>query len=262
MRHLIWITVVVAAVFVAVIMLPAQISFHEELNQGVQAYKAANYDAAIQRFQNAIALDSKNAVAHLYLATAYAQQYIPGVNTADNIRLAGSAISEYQAVLQINPQSMDSMKGIGYLQLQSKRFDEAKLSFRKAIEVDPKDPETYYSVGVIDWTQAYTKRMAILEKLHLAQDQSLINKTECWDVRSASEAVIRDGMEMLTKAIERRPDYDDAMAYMNLMYRERANIQCSDPTSYQSDVDAADHWVDMVMNIKKNKSTEIREANL
>ena len=256
MRHLLWIGVVVAAVSVAVVTLPAQISFHEELNQGVQAYKAANYDAAIQHFRNAIALDSKNAVAHLYLATAYAQQYIPGVNTADNIRLADSAISEYQAVLQINPQSMDSMKGIGYLQLQSKRFDEAKVSFRKAIEIDPKDPETYYSIGVIDWTQAYTNRMAILEKLHLAQDQPFINKAECWEVRSASESAIKDGMEMLTNAIERRPDYDDAMAYMNLMYRERANIQCSDPTSYQSDVDAADHWVDMVMAVKRAKAAK------
>jgi tetratricopeptide (TPR) repeat protein len=253
-RHLIWIAFVAAAACVAVITLPAQISFHEELNHGVQSYKAANYAAAIQHFRNATDLDPKNAVAHLYLATTYAQQYIPGVNTPDNNRLADSAISEYEAVLQINPQSMDSMKGIGYLQLQSKRFDEAKLSFRKAIEVDPKDPETYYSVGVIDWTQAYTKRMAVFSNLNLTQDQSLISKAECWEVRSANEAAVQDGMEMLTKAIELRPDYDDAMAYMNLIYRERANIQCSDPTNYRSDMDKADHWVDMTLNIKKTKA--------
>ena len=254
MRHVMWISVVVAAVLVAVILLPAQISFHEELNEGVQAYKAANYDAAAQHFRNAIAVDSKNAIAHLYLATTYAQLYIPGVNTPENNHFADSAIFEYRAVLEINPQSMDSMKGIAYLELQSKKFDEAKASYRKAIAIDPKDPETYYSIGVIDWTQAYSNRMAMLDKLHLSQDQSLISKAECWDVRSANEAPIKEGMEMLTKAIDLRADYDDAMAYMNLMYRERANIQCSDPTSYRSDTDEADRWVDMTMNIKKIKA--------
>ena len=254
MRHLVWIVVAVAAVSVAVVTLPAQISFHEELNQGVQAYKAASYDAAAQHFRNAIALNSKNAVAHLYLATTYAVQYIPGVNSPENNQLADSAISEYQAVLEINPQSIDAIKGIASLELQSKKFDEAKVSYRKAIEIDPKDPETYYSIGVIDWTQAYSKRMPVFSKLNLSPDQPLINKPECWDVQSANQAAIKDGMEMLTKAIALRPDYDDAMAYMNLLYREGANIQCSDPTSYRSDMDAADHWVDMTMNIKKIKA--------
>ena len=46
------------------------------------------------------------------------------------------------------------------------------------------------------------------------------------------------------------------MAYMNLMYRERANIQCSDPTSYRSDIGEADRWVDMVMTIKKAKAAK------
>ena len=38
---------------------------------------------------------------------------------------------------------------------------------------------------------------------------------------------------MLEKALELRPDYDDAMAYMNLMYRERADLQCDDPLPAQ-----------------------------
>lgn len=256
MRHLMWIAIVIAAGLVAVTLLPAQISFHEELNQGVQAYKAANYDEAIQHFRNAIALDPKNATAHMYLATTYGQRYIPDVTSPENIRLAEEAISEYQAVLQIHPQSVDSIKGIAYLELMSKRFDEAKASYRKAIEIDPKDSESYYSIGVIDWTRAYTKRMGVLEKLHLTQDQPLINKAECWEVRSFSEAAVNDGMQMLTKAIELRPDYDDAMAYMNLLYRERANIHCSDPTSYRSDIDAADRWIDMTLAAKKAKAAK------
>jgi hypothetical protein len=31
---------------------------------------------------------------------------------------------------------------------------------------------------------------------------------------------------MFKKAINLRPDYDDAMAYRNLMYREKADVEC------------------------------------
>ncbi len=230
--------------------------FQEELNQGVQAYKGARYDEATQHFRNAIALDPQSLQAHLYLASTFAQQYIPGVKNAENNHFADAAISEYQAVLEVNPQSVESLKGIASLDLQSKKFEEAKSFFRKALDVDANDPEAYYSIGVIAWTQTYTKRMSLFEKLHLKPDQALINKPECWELLSANDAAVKNGMEMFTKALELRPDYDDAMAYMNLMYRERANIQCNDSSSYDSDLGAANHWVDLTLSTKKAKSAK------
>src|SRR5579872_3789000 len=50
----------------------------DQLNKGVQAYKNAKFEEAINRFQNAVALDPSLLNARLYLATAYAQQYVPG----------------------------------------------------------------------------------------------------------------------------------------------------------------------------------------
>jgi tetratricopeptide (TPR) repeat protein len=164
-------------------MLIAQTGFRDELNLGVQAYKQAKYEEAIQHFQSAASLDPKNALAHLYLATSYAQQYSPGVEAPENAHWAEAAISEYEAVLRINSQSMDSLKGIAYLRLQQKKFDNAKAFFHEAIEVDAGDPENYYSVGVIDWTQAYTRRTAEYSKLKMRPDEFLINKAECWSVR-------------------------------------------------------------------------------
>ena len=38
-----------------------------------------------------------------------------------------------------------------------KKMDEAKQYHHKVTELDPNDPETYYSIGVIDWTEAYQK---------------------------------------------------------------------------------------------------------
>ena len=54
----------------------------DQLNKGVQSYKNARYEEAIEHFKNAVALDPSLVNARLYLATAYAQQYIPGADTA------------------------------------------------------------------------------------------------------------------------------------------------------------------------------------
>ena len=82
-------------------------------------------------------------------------------------------------------------------------------------------------MGVIDWTQTYQPRMETRAKLELKPEQSMINHTECWRVRDLNQEHVGDGIERLKKAIELRPDYGDAMAYRNLMYRERADIQCA-----------------------------------
>src|SRR6201995_450877 len=75
----------------------------DQLNKGVQAYRGAAYEEAIEHFKNAVSLDSDLKVAKMYLATAYAQQYVPGVDTPDNIRNAQQAIDEYKEVLQKDP---------------------------------------------------------------------------------------------------------------------------------------------------------------
>src|SRR5512144_442444 len=148
----------------------------DQLNKGVQSYKNAKYEEAINHFQQAVSLDPTLLNARLYLATAFAQQYIPGVDAEDNNRMGQNAIDQYEAVLERDPKNINSVKGIAYLYLQMKKFDDAKTWYRKASEIDPNDPETYYSVGVIDWTQAYQPRMEEFAKLGLKPTEMLSEK--------------------------------------------------------------------------------------
>lgn len=236
-------------------LLVAQSDFRGELNLGTAAFREARYEDAIRHFQAAASIRPQNGVAHLYLATAYAEQYIPGVESPDNVHYAEASVSEYQKVLEINPKSWESLKGVAYIYLQRKKFADAKAFYGKAIDLDPGDPETYYSIGVIDWTLAYIPRTELRERLALKPDAPLpIGAPECWELRDSNQAAIKEGMEMLTKAIDLRPDYDDAMAYLNLLYRERAEIECSDPASRAKDLQAADHWSDLVLSARKSKS--------
>jgi tetratricopeptide (TPR) repeat protein len=234
----------------------------DQLNKGVSAYKNAHYEEAINHFQQAVELDPSLLNARMYLATAYAQQYIPAVDSPDNVRMAQQAIEQYQKVLDSNPareQKVNSAKGIAYLYLNMKKFDEAKKYYRMASDVDPNDPEPYYSVGVIDWTASYQPRMEERAKLGMKPEESLNPKNKdqkkvCEELKQKNMPAISEGIDSLNKAIQLRPDYDDAMAYMNLMYREKADVECDDLAARAEDLKTADAWVDKTLATKKAKA--------
>ena len=255
-------TVVLFVVVFAAANLYAQSSAGAELNLGVQAYKQARYEEAIWHFEKAVALAPENAVAHMYLATAYAQEYIPGVNTPNNDRLAEKAIEQYQHVLDsdaVGSSRLNSAKGIAYLYLNMKKFEDSKKYYQMTSDLDPGDPEPYYSIGVIDWTECYQPRMEERTKLGVKPGENLNPKDKdqkrvCEELRAKNAPTIEDGISNLTRAIELRPDYDDAMAYLNLMYRERADLECDDPAARQQDLKTADEWVDKTIAVKKAKA--------
>jgi len=226
----------------------------DQLNKGVASYKNARYEQAIEHFKDAVSLDPGLENAKIYLATAYLAQYIPGVDSPENLGNANAAIEQYKAVLEQDPGNVNSIKGIAYLYLQMKKFDDAKQYYHKAIQVDPNDPEAYYSIGVINWTEAYQPRMEARAKLGLRPDEPLKDKKACAELRESGSAAIQEGLDNLNRALELREDYDDAMAYMNLLYREKADRECDQPDQRTADLKTADDWVDKAMAAKKAKA--------
>jgi tetratricopeptide (TPR) repeat protein len=237
----------------------------DQLNKGVQAYKASRFEQAVEHFKNANQLDPNLTVAKLYLATACVAQYVPGGDSPNNLQLANCAIDEYKVVLDADKGNKNtqllSLKGLASLYFNMKKFDEAKDYDKKAIEVDPNDPENYYSVAVIDWTQSYVPRMEARGKLGLKLDEPIKDKKVCEEIKEKNQDKVKEGIEMLEKAISLRKDYDDAMAYLNLMYRERADIQCGDPEARAADLKLADDMVAKTMETKKAKAEKANEQH-
>jgi len=232
----------------------------DQLNKGVQAYRGANYEQAIEHFKNAVSLDGDLKVAKMYLATAYAQQYVPGVETPENLRNAEQAIEEYKNVLKADPQNVTSLKGIAFLYMQQKKFDEARQYYKKAIDADPNDPETYYSVGVIDWSQTFKDAGDVKGKEGMHVEDELKGKGSqkiCDQMKEKDAQNVDEGMKMLQTAIDKRQDYDDAMAYMNLLYRRKANdMTCEDAEARANYIKQANDWSDRAMAARKKKADE------
>jgi tetratricopeptide (TPR) repeat protein len=233
----------------------------DNLNKGVQAYKSARFETAIDYFKKAVQLDPGLVNARLYLATAYSQQYIPGADTPENNQFAQQAIDVYKQILSgdtTKEQKLMALKGMASLYFGMKKMDDAKQYHQQVLQLDPNDPDTYYSIGVIDWTETYHDAAELKSKEGLKVDDDIVKDRKlaklCQAVKEKNEAKVNEGIQMLNKALELRKDYDDAMAYLNLMYRRKADIECGDEGAREADIKTAQEWVDKTLQTKKEKA--------
>jgi Tfp pilus assembly protein PilF len=62
------------------------------MDAGVASFKDAHYDEAVANFSKATQLEPGSQKAHLYLATAYAYQVVPNLETPENLRTASARL--------------------------------------------------------------------------------------------------------------------------------------------------------------------------
>jgi TonB family protein len=67
--------------------------------------------------------------------------------------------------------------------------------------------------------------------------------------------MLQAGIDALNKALEINPQFSDAMAYLNLLIRERADLRDS-VAECQQDVATADQWVQKAIATKKARAEQ------
>lgn len=244
----------------------AKLKARDFLNKGVAAYKAGNFDRAIEMFKQAKDADPTLLNAQIYLATAYASQYIPGAPSEDNVNKGKQAIAEFKAVLQADPNNLSAIDGIGSIvfQMAGQPFDEAKMEesrsyHEKHIQLDPTDRVPYYWVGLINWTLAYRANAGFRKAWNDANPRKTVKDEQPMPEKVRAEfqekygAIVEDGIKQLKQAIVVDPTYEDAMAYLNLLYRQRADMAAT-PQEREEYLTQADALVDKVKEIKQKKS--------
>jgi TonB family protein len=83
----------------------------------------------------------------------------------------------------------------------------------------------------------------------------ILNSNLRQKLRTSSGQLVEDGLMKLTKALEIDPRYSEAMAYMNLLVRERASLDDTQE-QYEKDIALADDWVQESLEAKKAKAEE------
>jgi tetratricopeptide (TPR) repeat protein len=231
-----------------------RLAARDQLNKGVEAYKSARYEEAIGHFQKATQLDPSLPMAKTYLATALAQNVVPGLDTPENMKTAQQAISIFQEVLAKDPADVNSLKQVAGIYFSIKKLDDAKAWQKKVLAVDPKDPEAAYTVGVIDWTEAHENTLKALVPAGITDDgegNAKAPKKVMDPLKSENAPLVEEGLHYLDQAVANRPNYDDAMAYLNLMYRRKADVDWGNDAARKEDVAQAEQWRTKAMGTRK-----------
>jgi tetratricopeptide (TPR) repeat protein len=230
----------------------------DQLNKGVSSFRNAQFQTAIDHFQQAVSLDPKLINARLYLAMSYFQQYVPGGESAENTKMAKQAIAAFEDVLRMDPNNSTALATIALIYYNMKDFDKAKDYQLKRLAVEPNNPEPYYWIGVLDWSICYPRRMQLRKdmKINLPKDPAKPDVLPPLPEKARAELAEKNGalndeaIKSLQKAIELKPNYDDAMAYLSLMEREKADLE-PDKSAQAADIQEAETWVQKALDTRK-----------
>ena len=108
----------------------------------------------------------------------------------------------------------------------------------KYAQLDPTNPVPFYAIGSVDWIIVYDKNNP-----PPAEEQGKL---------------IDEGLANLDKALALNPDYEDAMTYKNLLYREKARLSDSEEDKKKLTAQA-DEWFNKALETRK-KNAEKKKA--
>jgi tetratricopeptide (TPR) repeat protein len=244
----------------------AKLQSRDEMNHGVQAFRNNHYPEAVRHFKEAVRLDPENLNAQSYLATSYFIQWVPGADSPDNKKNYEMARQEFQSILKKDPtnsQALASMANMAYNSATSGSPEQRKAAFEEArkwnerrIEVDPKDAEAYYYLGVIDYYDALgdISTARVMEKISPNDPGPLKDATVKADLKDKYGKSIDNGLDQLKKALNIDKENEDAMSYVNLLLREKAMLSDS-PDEAKSLVGEANDWMEKSLNMKRIKAS-------
>ena len=70
-------------------------------------------------------------------------------------------------------------------------------------------------------------------------------------LKAQNGPLVEEGLKYLNDAVANRANYDDAMAYLNLIYRRKADVDYGDPAAVKADIAAAEDWRTKAMGTRK-----------
>jgi tetratricopeptide (TPR) repeat protein len=237
------------------------------MNEGVAEFKAGHYQEAIQRFEQAVMLQPDNVNTRLYLGTAYQQLYVPGAQSPENLEAARRAESEFKRVLDLDPNNTTALSSLTALAFKSaasltyeeraRRIDEAIAWNDRVVMMDPTSKSALYWAGVLRWSNFYPAYMTA------RRDDGLVPGA-LGPIRNSNVRValmnefgpsVEKAISRLREAVKIDPEYADAMSYLNLLIRERADLRDTQD-EYQRDIREADHWLDRALAAKRRQGAQ------
>jgi tetratricopeptide (TPR) repeat protein len=217
----------------------AKLQARDNLNKGVRAFRDTHYENAVSYFKKAVELDPDLTTAEIYLGTAYAQQFVPNGRGEDNDKNAKLAIQTFEDVLKRDPTNVNAVAGLASIYQNTQDLQKSHEYYVRYAQLDPTNKVPYYAIGSLDWIIVYDKNNP-----PPAEEQGKL---------------IDEGLANLDKSLALDQDYEDAMTYKNLLYREKARLSDSEEDKKKLTA-MADEWFNKALEARKRNAEKKKAA--
>lgn len=112
-------------------------SVQELLNEGANLFQKGDYDAAIQKYNEALQIDSNNSVGYNLLGMAYRFKF----NQTGTQEYKDKEIEFFKKAVTLDPKFLVAHKNLAASLYYQNRKKEAVPYLEKALELQPNDPE-------------------------------------------------------------------------------------------------------------------------
>ena len=232
---------------------------------GVAWFANARYQPAADAFERAAMMNPQDVAALLYMGTSYMAMYIPGEPSPGNIAYASRAEVVFTKVLELNGNNTTALALLTSMSYSRagggasgderiRKLEETRECNRRWLAVDPQNREAHYWAGTIIWLDLHRALMAARANAHLKPEDGLIPSAATrLELSTKYGSMVDDGIAHLRRAIELDPQYADAMTYLNLLIRERAQYRDT-PEQFSRDVAEADGWVKRALDARRTSA--------
>jgi len=227
---------------------------NDKINKGVAAFKNAKYEDAENYFQQAIAINPDDPNPLVFLCTTYTSQIVPNLDSPENNKLVQKGLDCFHKVLAKDPNNVIALKQIAGIDRNSLKTAEAIEYEKKVIALSPNDAEAYYTIGAVDFALAYKNAVEVLKSENLidkGDGNTKLSKPGCAKLVAENTPLVTEGMQNLQKAIDINSTYEEAMTYMSLMERRKADLECGNVPATKADLEASDDWGKKSMGARK-----------
>lgn len=250
-----------------------QFKAKQVIRKGNAYFKEQLYEDALKQYELAMQLDPAEVRIKKFVAMANMATYNPGSQHPKDIKALESAIKYFKEYLAAKPDDQGAAKFLVTTYMNSRRYDDAIEYFKALIKTHPDDRQAvqtiamlYAKKGDFDQSMTWQENLAKLDPKN-AEVFYTIGVT-CWDKSyntpmdqmdgAARKAMLDKGMAALEKANALRPDYFEAMLYVNLLYRQYERLE-NDPAKKAELTAKAAEWQQKALAARDRVKQKERE---